>query len=104
MVGIGSLLTTDLYSTAYLSQNSYINGTLNFYLLSSLASLGLIMWAWGREVVFEAYNKGLHTAQVQNGLMYGMALFLLSEAMLFFPFFWAFFHTSLSPSYAVGMV
>jgi cytochrome c oxidase subunit 3 len=36
--------------------------------------------------------------------MYGMALFLLSEAMLFFPFFWAFFHTSLSPSYAIGMI
>jgi heme/copper-type cytochrome/quinol oxidase subunit 3 len=62
------------------------------------------MWSWAREVVIEAYHKGLHTLQVQNGLMYGMALFLLSEAMLFFPFFWAFFHTSLSPSYAIGMV
>lgn len=33
-----------------------------------------------------------------------MFLFLLSEAMLFFPFFWAFFHTSLAPTIAVGCV
>jgi len=99
----GPLLTTDLY-TSHLSQNSYINGTLNFNFLATLVVLGFILWSWSRELVFEAYRKGLHTTQVQNGLMYGMALFLLSEAMLFFPFFWAFFHTSLSPSYAIGMV
>lgn len=39
---------------------------------------------------------------MQTGLRYGMLLFLASEAMLFFPFFWAFFHASLSPSVMVG--
>jgi len=33
-----------------------------------------------------------------------MLLFLASEAMLFFPFFWAFFHASLSPAVTVGGV
>jgi len=80
-------LTTDLYSTAYLPQNSYINGTLNFNFLGTLVVLAFILWSWAREIVIEANYKGLHTAQVQNGLMYGMGLFLLSEAMLFFPFF-----------------
>jgi hypothetical protein len=27
---------------------------------------------------------------------------LVSEAMLFFPFFWAFFHAALSPSVMIG--
>jgi len=33
-----------------------------------------------------------------------MILFILSEVMLFFSFFWAFFHYSLVPSVAVGGV
>jgi hypothetical protein len=33
-----------------------------------------------------------------------MILFLASEAMLFFPFFRAFFHASLSPAITVGGV
>jgi cytochrome c oxidase subunit 3 len=34
----------------------------------------------------------------------GMLLFILSEVMLFFAFFWAFFHFSLVPSVNVGNV
>jgi heme/copper-type cytochrome/quinol oxidase subunit 3 len=67
--------------------------------------LGLILltlWSWGRELVREATYEGYHTSNVVTGLKYGMLLFLASEAMLFFPFFWAFFHASLSPSVAVG--
>jgi heme/copper-type cytochrome/quinol oxidase subunit 3 len=64
----------------------------------------IAMWAWARELVREATFEGWHTKDVQTGLGYGMLLFLASEAMLFFPFFWAFFHASLSPSIAVGAV
>jgi len=34
----------------------------------------------------------------------GMLLFILSEVMFFFAFFWSFFHYSLSPSIAIGNV
>jgi heme/copper-type cytochrome/quinol oxidase subunit 3 len=47
---------------------------------------------------------GFHTSNVVTGLKYGMLLFLASEAMLFFPFFWAFFHASLSPAVTIGGV
>lgn len=40
---------------------------------------------------------------VQQGLIYGFILFIVSEAMLFFSFFWAFFHLSLSPAISIGM-
>jgi heme/copper-type cytochrome/quinol oxidase subunit 3 len=31
-----------------------------------------------------------------------MLLFIVSEVMFFFAFFWAFFHSSLSPAFAIG--
>lgn len=36
--------------------------------------------------------------------MIGYILFLISELMLFFSFFWAFFHSSLSPSIELGII
>jgi len=36
-----------------------------------------------REATFEGY----HTTQVQDGLRFGMILFIVSEIMLFFAFF-----------------
>ena len=51
---------------------------------------------WWREVIRES-TGGFHTTEVHRGLMVGFFLFLLSEIMLFGSFFWAFFHSSLSP-------
>ena len=45
---------------------------------------------------------GNHTKQVQNGLIMGFALFIISEVMAFFSVFWAFFHASLSPDISIG--
>lgn len=41
---------------------------------------------------------------MQQGFRIGIVLFILSEAMLFLSFFWAFFHLGFNPSAAVGMV
>jgi heme/copper-type cytochrome/quinol oxidase subunit 3 len=41
---------------------------------------------------------------VQSGLRFGMILFIISEIMFFFAFFWAFFHVSLVPSIFIGAV
>jgi len=71
-------------------------------IMQLLALILLTLWAWGRELVREATHEGYHTLNVVTGLKYGMLLFLASEAMLFFPFFWAFFHASLSPAVTIG--
>ena len=71
-------------------------------IMQFLVLILITLWAWGRELVNEATFEGYHTSNVVTGLKYGMLLFLASEAMLFFPFFWAFFHASLSPSINVG--
>lgn len=100
---IGNLLVTDFF------QNNVLNNdlplvSLNSCMIHAASFILITLWAWGRELVNEATFEGHHTSNVQIGLKYGMLLFLTSEAMLFFPFFWAFFHFSLSPAVAIGAV
>nr|NP_150622.1 cytochrome oxidase subunit 3 [Pagurus longicarpus]AAF63426.1 cytochrome oxidase subunit 3 [Pagurus longicarpus] len=64
----------------------------------------LTMIQWWRDVTREATYQGLHTKIVVNGLRWGMILFILSEVLFFFSFFWAFFHSSLSPTVEIGML
>jgi cytochrome c oxidase subunit 3 len=59
--------------------------------------------SWFFMIVLES-QAGHHTAVVQQGLRLGMVLFIASEVMFFFAFFWAFFHYSLSPSVFIGCV
>jgi len=59
---------------------------------------------WWRDVIREATYEGHHTSYVRTGLRMGMALFIASEVMLFFAFFWAFFHSSLNPVVELGQV
>ncbi len=53
------------------------------------------MFAWWRDVVRESIVEHAHTEQVSAGLRMGMVLFIASEVMFFFAFFWAFFHNAL---------
>jgi cytochrome c oxidase subunit 3 len=73
-------------------------------LLLSLFSLVLAMGLWFRDVIREGTYQGMHTVQVQEGLRMGMLLFISSEVMFFFSFFWAFFHSSLAPTIEIGSI
>lgn len=55
------------------------------------------MFVWWRDVIKEGINGKHHTKIVQYGLRIGMALFILSEIMFFFAFFWAFFKYAVHP-------
>lgn len=59
-------------------------------------------WWW--DVIKESTYERQHTVQVMQGIRIGMLLFILSEVMFFFAFFWAFFHSSLSPAMGIGFV
>ena len=59
---------------------------------------------WILDIIRESTFEGYHTLIVQTGLYYGMVLFILSEIMFFFSFFWAFFHISLSPNIYLGFI
>nr|AQP28446.1 cytochrome c oxidase subunit 3 [Promirotermes sp. A TB-2017] len=73
----------------------------------SLLSIGAIitvltMIQWWRDVTREGTYQGLHTKMVTKGLRWGMILFIVSEVLFFVSFFWAFFHSSLSPTIELG--
>lgn len=50
----------------------------------------------------EANGEGLHFISVIDGLKIGIILFITSEVMFFFSFFWAYFQGSLSPNVEIG--
>lgn len=49
-------------------------------------------------MAFREELSGAHTLEVQQSFRIGIVLFIASEFMLFFAFFWAFFHFCLNPS------
>ena len=59
---------------------------------------------WWIDLIKETQIYKLFTPLVQSNLKLGMILFIISEVFFFFSFFWAFFHSSLSPSIFIGSV
>nr|YP_009480298.1 cytochrome c oxidase subunit III [Reticulinasus faini]AIZ58546.1 cytochrome c oxidase subunit III [Reticulinasus faini] len=71
-------------------------------LLMSLIIMILSMIQWWRDVSRESSFQGNHTNIVIMNLKWGMSLFIISEIFFFISFFWAFFHSSLSPNIELG--
>lgn len=78
----------------------YNNGA--FHLLFGLFSICICLSGWFYDIIREATFQGFHTYKVQQNIYLGMLLFIASEVMFFFSFFWAFFHYSLAPSIWIG--
>ena len=95
-----SALVTAMSAVAFF--HGYLFGDL--MLIIGIIMLGITMAVWWRDVIREATFQGHHTLEVQTGLKQGFILFIVSEALLFFSLFWAFFHNSLSPSVELGAV
>jgi len=62
------------------------------------------IYCWLTDIITESVYQGKHTWRVSRGLRIGFSLFIVSEVMLFFSFFWAFFTFSLNPSIWIGGV
>ena len=78
-----------------------------FHLYEYLVFIGVIntiysMSLWFRDIISEGTYLGDHTYAVQRGINIGVGLFILSEALFFLAIFWAFFHSSISPSIELG--
>ena len=73
-------------------------------LIFGLISVIICMFLWWRDVICEGTFEGQHTGIVQLGLRYGMILFIVSEVMFFFAFFWAFFAASITPTIEIGNI
>nr|YP_009445857.1 cytochrome c oxidase subunit III [Eurythenes maldoror]ATX68765.1 cytochrome c oxidase subunit 3 [Eurythenes maldoror] len=71
-------------------------------MMMGLLSIALSSVQWWRDVSREGTLQGLHTLKVTQGLRWGMILFIVSEILFFFSFFWAFFHSSLNSTMELG--
>ena len=76
----------------------------SFNIILGIMYLSMCLGFWWRDVIRESTYEFKHTPYVRRGLLNGMLLFIISEVMFFFGFFWAFFHSSLVPSQAIGGV
>nr|QNS38216.1 cytochrome c oxidase subunit III [Eubucco bourcierii] len=92
---IAALLTTSGLTMWFHLNSPYL-------LMLGLLTTTLVMLQWWRDVVREGTFQGHHTPMVQKGLRYGMILFITSEVFFFLGFFWAFFHSSLTPTPELG--
>jgi len=100
-----SLLSFAINIIAWI-HNYMAPSTLEFQVPSfafAFALLCIIAFLWWRDIIRES-NKGDHTNKVQIGLKIGFILFIISEFMLFFSFFWTFFHSSLAPAIDLGHI
>nr|AHH93114.1 cytochrome c oxidase subunit 3 [Peniagone sp. YYH-2013] len=93
---LGALLLTSGFILWFHNNNFFL-------LLFGLLLITITSISWWRDISREATHQGEHTLIVVSGLRYGMLLFIVSEVCFFFAFFWAFFHSSLSPSIELGV-
>nr|YP_011014880.1 cytochrome c oxidase subunit III [Caliscelis rhabdocladis]WQB38574.1 cytochrome c oxidase subunit III [Caliscelis rhabdocladis] len=91
-------ILTMLLGTTIWMKKSQMNLMVMGTILTIMCSI-----AWWRDVLRESTFQGNHTKKVIKGIKLGMIMFILSEIMFFMSFFWAFFHSSLSPSIEIGM-
>jgi cytochrome c oxidase subunit 3 len=82
--------------------NDYADGYFLFTLGLKLLLVCIVFWL--NAVINESVYGGFHTIPVQKGIRLGVGLFIVAEAMFFFPFFWAFFHAAISPTIWIGTV
>lgn len=100
MLAALSVFTT--MSGGVLFMHGFSGGWATF--LFGVFSVVFCMYGWWRDIIREATFEGWHTNVVQLGMRYGMVLFIASEVMFFFAFFWAFFHSSMAPTVEIGTV
>lgn len=73
----------------------------NFNLYIIFISFLSVFYFWCFDLMNEA---GEHNKRIRQGIKLGMILFILSEFMFFFAFFWAYLHSSTNPSIFIGHI
>ena len=71
-------------------------GNYSSLLFGLFFNLILLISVWFRDIIEEGF-MGYHTVIVQRGFRIAMALFIISEALFFVCFFWAYYHCFFSP-------
>lgn len=73
-------------------------------IILSFISLSLTLFQWWRDIIRERTFQGIHTSYITKNLKTSIILFIISEIFFFISLFWAYFHSSLSPSIEIGIL
>lgn len=76
----------------------------NYLVLSGLILILFVMFSWFRDVIRETTFLYKQLPLIRANVRMGFVLFIVSEVLIFVSFFWAYFHSSLSPSIQIGSV
>ena len=90
---MASIAAFSLTTGGVLYIHNYLLGSILFK--AGFFLLIFVMYTWWRDVVREATLEEQHNFSVQRGLRLGMILFIVSEIMFFFAFFWEFVYSSM---------
>jgi heme/copper-type cytochrome/quinol oxidase subunit 3 len=108
VTALGALFTLfNLVLVIYKPINPFLDFNGSVYPILALATLatvflpGFLSWSIN---VFREAELGLNTYLVRHTLTVGMYLFILSEALLFVSFFWAYFYITTAPQFDVATV
>ena len=89
LFGSFAALTMAIGGVVYMHTGFYLA------LVAGFLMVLVTFFGWWRMVIAEANNGIDHTEPVKTGLRIGFLLFIASEVMFFFAFFWGWFHSSL---------
>jgi len=92
------LLTTGLVSTMHLYASS------KYLVIVGFMMVLFVMISWFRDVIRESTFLAKQTPLIRSNVRIGFVLFIVSEVLFFVAFFWAYFHSSLSPVIQIGSV
>lgn len=90
------VITTIVFSLS-IKPNKYINIILTLTLL-----INPIIW-W-KNIIKETVKEGIHLKKTQKRIKIGIMLFILSEILFFFSFFWSYFHRIIRPNTEIGQI
>lgn len=82
--------------------NYYVGGL--FCFLTGVLFVILAFFFWCRDLIREMTFLTRSSLLIETNLRWGFWFFIVSEALLFFSFFWAFFHSALEPVIQIGAV
>lgn len=99
---LGSLGGFSVTTGGVLYMHKYNGGW--YLLVSGLILILYTMFFWWQDIVREATFETVHNNLILKSLKLAMILFIISEILFFFAFFWAFFHSSISPVFNIGAV
>lgn len=92
-----NLIVINFYPFNFFS--SELNFLVMFYFIIIISQ---VLFYWFEDIITEATFQGAHPKKVQKNLRFGAILFIISEIMFFFGFFWSYFHSALVPSIWTG--